>query len=121
MSKIDEILDKENIGKEKDTKKNYADKETKGKFDRIQICTPLARYAPQYINLRPLQYLEQHNIILCYADGYKFEIEGDNMPFLFEMMAAHAISRIKENEKIQIGEIIINVSSISAEALEQKE
>ena len=116
MSKIDDILHKD-----EEPKKNYADQETKAKFERVQFCTALARYAVQYINLRPLQYLEQQDVILCYGDGYKFEIEGANMLFLYEMMAAHAISRIKEGEKIEIGEMIITVESITAESPDAEE
>lgn len=100
---------------------HYAEKEIKTTFHTVQLCTKQARYGVQYAYLRPLQFIEESETILCAGDGYQFVIEGGNMLLLFEMMCARAVACIKQGEKIEIGETVIDVKSVIAEPMQASE
>lgn len=117
MSKIDDILKEQATTKDDSPKKNYSDKEIRAEYQVVQFCNAQGRHGVQYIHLRPLDYMESEDVILCAGNGYKFAIQGKNMILLFEMMCARAISRIKEGEKVEIAEIVISIESVIVEPL----
>ena len=104
--------------KQTENTKTFAEKEKLGSFHAVSICTEHVCYGVDFSYLRPVQFLRQEQAIFCMGDGYKFAIEGDNMELLFTLLKARAIARIVHGEKIEIGQTVINVESVTAEPLE---